>query len=366
MNKQSFKWLYGPIMKCIRDFKSHKRILNDTNRLDDLATKTSPLQQRVFYLGITQHSNLGDMAQHYCIKKWIIENYPESELVMFEATTVVDKRFGFLDKLKSIYRSQDIIIFQSGYTTTDLGGFHDEMHRLVIEKMPDAHILMMPQTIYFQKEENKNRTSKSYDKAQHMLFLARDMVSFETAKSMFPHVKIMAFPDIVTTLIGTYSFNHKRNGFCLCIRNDSEKFYSEEEIKSLKTELEKRSQVTVTDTTIKESYIEIRNRLQSFIDREIERFSYYKVIITDRYHGTIFSLAAGTPVIIIKTTDHKVTTGADWFKGIYDDYVYVADDLSEAASIAKKIESEERTYKLEPFFQEHYYSKLRSYFDKEI
>lgn len=51
--------------------------------------------------------------------------------------------------------------------------------------------------------------------------------------------------------------------------------------------------------------------------------SHYKVVITDRYHGTIFSLIANTPVIIIKSTDHKVTTGADWFKGIYDDYVYV-------------------------------------------
>lgn len=364
MNKKMFKWLYGPIMKCIRDHKSHDVILNDTKRLDALANHTNAEQPRVFYLGITQHSNLGDMAQHYCIKRWIGQNYPEAELVMFEATTVVDKRFHFLDKLKAIYRPQDVIVFQSGYTTTDLGGYHDEMHRMVIEKMPEAHILMMPQTIFFQKEENKKRTAKSYNTARHMLFLARDMVSFEEAKRMFPDIPVKVFPDIVTTLIGTYGFNHERNGICLCVRNDGEKYYSDDEINALKKSLEQKAPVTVTDTTIKENYIEIRSRLQSFIDQEIERYSHYKVVITDRYHGTIFSLAAGTPVIVIKTTDHKVVTGADWFKGIYDDYVFVANDLKEAKELALKLIEDDKTYSLSPYFQDNYYSKLKTYFQE--
>lgn len=351
-------------MKYIRDCKSHDKIMNDTKRLDELASRTKAELSRVFYLGITQHSNLGDMAQHYCIKRWIGQNYPESELVMFEATTVIDKRFHFLDKLKEIYRPQDIIVFQSGYTTTDLGGYHDEMHRMVIEKMPKAHILMMPQTIYFKKEGNRYRTAKSYNTAQHMLFLARDQVSFEDAKKMFPDISVKLFPDIVTTLIGTYNFNHERKGVCLCIRNDGEKYYSDDEIDSLKESLENSLPVTVTDTTIKESYIDIRNNLKSFIDSEIERYSHYKVVITDRYHGTIFSLAAGTPVIIIKTTDHKVVTGADWFKGIYDDYVFVAKDLSDARDLALQILAGNRDYSLPPYFKNNYYAKLKDYFQQ--
>ena len=68
------------------------------------------------------------------------------------------------------------------------------------------------------------------------------------------------------------------------------------------------------------------------------------VTITDRYHGTIFSLCAGTPVIILKTTDHKVTTGADWFKGVYDDYVYVAKDLDDAYSLCQKVLAKKLSY----------------------
>ena len=181
---------------------------------------------------------------------------------------------------------------------------------------------------------------------------------------MFPDVPVKVFPDIVTTLIGTYHFNHDRNGICLCIRNDGEKYYSDDEINALKNSLEKKASVSVTDTTIKENYIEIRNKLNSFIEKEIERYSNYKVVITDRYHGTIFSLAAGTPVIVIKTTDHKVVTGADWFKGVYDDYVFVANDLTDAKDLALKILQEERTNTLSPYFQENYYSKLKTFFQE--
>ena len=83
------------------------------------------------------------------------------------------------------------------------------------------------------------------------------------------------------------------------------------------------------------------------------------------HHGTIFSLCAGTPVIIIKTTDHKVTTGADWFKGIYDDYVYVAEDLDDAYRLASDILSKRISHKLEPYFKEQYYDKLKNIFSNK-
>lgn len=102
--------------------------------------------------------------------------------------------------------------------------------------------------------------------------------------------------------------------------------------------------------------------MQKYIENAIEKFSRYNVIITDRYHGTIFSLAAGTPVIIIKSNDHKVVTGADWFKGIYDDYVFVAKDLNEAKDLCIKLLNTQLSHKMKPYFSEHYYEKLKEIF----
>lgn len=359
--RQYFAWLYRPITWRLADAKYNK----DASRLDLLSKRTSA-PPRVFYLGITAHSNLGDMAQHYCITRWIRENYPDYELILFESNTVVWESGIFMKKFKTVYRKQDIIVFQSGYTTTDLGGNHDCMHRLIVDNMPDANILMMPQTIYFKHKENSKRCSESLDKAQHMLFLARDFLSEKKAQEMFPHVKVKAFPDIVTTLIGSFQFNSNRNGVCMCCRNDSEKYYSDEDLMLLIQRLEKLEPVKRTDTTIRESYKRIRKDIQYYIEREIEKYSHYKVVITDRYHGTIFSIAAGTPVVIIKTTDHKVTTGADWFKGVYDNFVCVANDLDDAYDKAHAFIVKERSHEMEPFFKRNYYDKLKDVFEEVI
>lgn len=320
----------------------------------------------VFYFGITVHPNLGDLAQRYCITKWIRENYPNHELVMVESDVIVNPKLTkrFFKHLKSIFGKDDVIVLQSGYCTQDLGGNHPLMHRLVCEYMQDARILMMPQTIYFQHEENKRICAGNHNKAKKMLFLARDFVSFEMAKEMFPDIRVKAYPDIVTTLIGTLKYDNPRKGVCLCTRNDGEKLYTKEEIDALEGRF-KTSGISVKqkDTQAKQTVKELVDNLQQYIEAEIESYSHYEVTITDRYHGTIFSLCAGTPVIIIKTNDHKVTTGADWFKGVYDGYVYVAKDLDDAYQIAEQVIDSKINHQLEPYFKNEYYDRLKVLFE---
>ena len=365
--RKTFGWLYSPILAYFRNrikekktYKEIEEIVTNLNSLDDNTL-------RIFYLGITAHSNLGDMAQHYCICRWIEQNYPNANLIKIESDIVVFSSCNFLSIIKKYYRNKDIIIFQSGYTTQDLGGNHELMHRLVIDAIPNANILMMPQTIFFKHENNRLRTSISYNQAKNMLFLARDMVSYDQAINMFPDITVKPFPDIVTSLIGALNFNNKRRGICLCVRDDGEKFYSDIEIKELYKELRKITDVDITDTTITINYLEIRKNLQKYIEAAIEKFSKYKVVITDRYHGTIFSLAAGTPVIIIKSNDHKVVTGADWFKGIYDDYVYVAENLNDAKDKCLNIMNNKSiNHNMAPYFKEKYYDMLKSIFNDVI
>lgn len=359
-------WTYRPIKNYFRNKKIAKYRLEQTERLNSLIV-SEDFPARIFYLGITEQPNLGDMAQHYCILKWIGENYPDHELIKFESSVVTDERFNFIPRFKEIFRpKRDIVIFQSGYCTQDLGGDHELMHRLICDAIPEARIIMMPQTIYFQHEENKQRTAKSYNGARNMLYLARDFVSYEMAKEMFPDIKVEAYPDIVTTLIGTLEFQNDRNGVCLCTRNDGEKFYSDAELKTFSSELSKITSVVRKDTQGKAPFKVIRENLWKYIYSEIESYSHFDVTITDRYHGTIFSLCAGTPVIIIKTTDHKVTTGADWFKGIYDDYVYVAKDLNDALKLYGKVKGMNLTHSLSPSMKESYYDKLRTIFDSML
>ena len=267
-------------------------------------------KDRVYYLGIPAHSNLGDLAQGVCIRKWLKKHYNNYDIVEIETNALVNNRWSLIPELKKNFAPNDFIVFQSGYTTTDLGGFADEMHRAVIQAMPQAKMLMMPQTIFFQNIENEKKTAQIYSSASHMLFLARDRISFEKANTMFRGITVMKFPDIVTTLIGSENHSYKRNGILFCCRDDGEKYYSDEEIDVLMNRCSEFASVSKTDTTKGGNAKEIVKNAEALIYNEIDDYSHYKLIITDRYHGTILSLVAGTPIIILKTTDHKVITGA--------------------------------------------------------
>lgn len=318
----------------------------------------------IYYCGIPAHGNLGDLAQGVCIRRWIRNNYPEYHLTEIETNSIVNTKFSCLNVLRKAFNSRtDFVVFQSGYTTTDLGGFADIMHQAVMNALPDARILMMPQTIFFKTKERKELCAKVYNGHSKILFLARDTISFETAKEMFPDINKLCFPDIVTTLIGSVPSGQNRNGIIFCLRNDGEKYYSNQELEILINQCKNIASVDLTDTTKGKSVVK---QAEQFIYSEIEKYSKYKVMITDRYHGTILSLVAGTPVIIIKTTDHKVVTGADWFTGIYDDHVYLADDLDEAFEIAQKLYCRQEYPTLRPYFEENYYDKLSSIFEERI
>lgn len=327
--------------------------------------KTSKSNKRILYFGIPMHTNLGDQAQKYCIRNWIKENYPEYEVLEIPTRIVVDKRFAFLKELQQNVRLEDIIIFQSGYCTHDLEpSTEDLMHRIVISNFPDNRILMLPQTVYFRSEKRKKLSSEIYNMATRMLFLARDRVSYEIAQGMFPKLKIQMYPDIVTTLIGTKAFTKKRNGIFLCTRRDCEKYYSDEEIAWLEKKLSEDCNIDYGDTTIDDcDPYWLDQNIEVKLNEIFEQYASYRIVITDRYHGTIFSLIAGTPVIVVKTHDHKVSTGVEWFKGIYD-YVYFADSLENAYVIAKKILGESVKCRPEPYFKKEYYDHLRKAFEE--
>ncbi len=319
-------------------------------------------KKRVYYLGIPAHTNLGDLAQGMCIRKWLRKHYPDFQIIEIETNALVNTHKSALGLLKQDYRSGDIIVFQSGYTTTDLGGFADEMHRAVMNALPEAKMLMLPQTVFFQSKENERRTSDCYNKMRHMLFLARDEVSYSTAKKMFPNIPVKLFPDIVTTLIGTMHFSHKRKGILICCRDDSEKLYSNEEIFQLSDNLKSIDTVAITDTTKHGKRSDIVSNAEKYIYDEIETYSKYRCVITDRYHGTIFSLVASTPVIVIKSTDHKVITGVNWFKGIYDTHIFRADDLDQVYDLVQSIYKTEHAEITNAYFEKHYYDALPKLF----
>lgn len=316
-------------------------------------------QKRIWYFCVPTHSNLGDQAQACCIEKYFRKFF--SDHIVFKLS---NNAFDFYEEkilmiLKEKIKETDLIFFQSGYTFTGIHPY-ENMHRKIVENFPYNKIVFLPQTVKFKNQKILENVQNFYGKYDNIYFFARDKISYDIYKSIFPeHRNVHCFPDIVTTEIGNYDFNNnERNGILLCVRNDVEKLYSFQEISLFKEKLQKIAKVSLSDTNSETK----ENSLKEYwkkIEETIDDYAQYQVIITDRYHGTIFVLIANTPVIILKTTDHKVVTGADWFEGVYEDYVYVVNDLEEASQVAQQIVTGFEYRKLPSYFKEKYYDRLK-------
>ncbi len=316
-------------------------------------------QKRIWYFCVPTHSNLGDQAQACCIEKYFRKFF--SDHIVFKLS---NNAFDFYEEkilmiLKEKIKETDLIFFQSGYTFTGIHPY-ENMHRKIVENFPYNKIVFLPQTVKFKNQKILENVQNFYGKYDNIYFFARDKISYDIYKSIFPeHRNVHCFPDIVTTEIGNYDFNNnERNGILLCVRNDVEKLYSFQEINLFKEKLQKIAKVSLSDTNSETK----ENSLKEYwkkIEETIDDYAQYQVIITDRYHGTIFALIANTPVIILKTTDHKVVTGADWFEGVYEDYVYVVNDLEEASQVAQQIVTGFEYRKLPSYFKEKYYDRLK-------
>lgn len=313
----------------------------------------------IFYFGVPQHPNMGDLAQCMCIRDFFRRFYPEYTVIEIDTKVYMNQQYSQRRLLHKVINKQDYIFFQSGYCTQDLGGIEDLMHQAVMQEFPDNRLVMLPQTVFFQSKERRMQASAVYSAHEHLLFLARDSVSFQIAKDLFHDTPIIAFPDIVTTLIGKYHFDTERKGILFCLRNDEEKFYSAEVLDRLREQISKFESCNTIDTTIRKSVIEIHKNLTFEIESFIAQFANYRLVITDRYHGTIFSAVAETPVIVIKTTDHKVKTGVDWFADIMSDRVRYIDDINQVPEVAKQMLNSPFPHMKAPYFENTYYKNLR-------
>ena len=204
------------------------------------------------------------------------------------------------------------------------------------------------------------RASRIFGNRKNLTLLCRDEVSYQKAKEMFGSTKLLLYPDIVTSLIGTRTYDNTRDGVLFCMRDDIEAFYKPSEIDALMKRFGNVRKEKV-DTTLKISAKMMKSNRDKLIDDMIEKFSTYQVVITDRYHGTIFSAIANTPVVVIGSADHKLSSGVKWFpKDVFGDNVQFAKDLDDAYQKAQAILAKKTLRMNPPYFKEKYWDKLAS------
>ena len=316
----------------------------------------------IYLFGSPGHSNMGDQAQTYCITKWLEHNYPSYGIRIFTLSESTESVFVLL---RRFIRKNDKLICHSGYHITDL--YNERLPYMELAKrFKDHQIIIFPQTVFFKDQKKLIENADTFNKHGNVLLMCRDEVSHNEAMKYFVNCRLMLMPDIVTSLIGTRRYDYKRDGILFCIRNDKESFYSKSDIEELRKRFPT-ERTNITDTTISKDSMYISKHREEILEQIFNEYAQYKVVVTDRYHGTIFSLIAGTPVVVIGSSDHKLSSGVRWFPDSFSDYVYFANTLEEAYTISSEIlKSTSRNYHLPPYFKKNYYDGLKYRIEEEF
>ncbi|MEZ9394589.1 polysaccharide pyruvyl transferase family protein [Vibrio splendidus] len=315
--------------------------------------------KRIIY-GITPPaslSNLGDQAQVVAIYDWLHRMFPDHEIIEVNKNEVTY----CVKYFKKFVNDTDLIVLHSGGNMGDRGMWSEKSRRLMIQNFPNNKILSLPQTINFRDTETGRKElsiSKCiYNSHKHLTIVARDSQSHQLANEYFSNCKTDKAPDFVLSYTPSLKRSNPTNGKVLfCLREDNESAIDA----SQREQLLKNCALPydVFDTTIPQN-IGNSERKQK-LDETLEMFSQYEYIVTDRFHGLIFSILCKKPTVVLKTVDHKLTSAFDWFDEVK--FVQFSDSIDDVPAVAERVSKEESRFV--PNWNEKYFDGLAKYLKK--
>lgn len=302
----------------------------------------------VFLLMTPEHGNIGDHAIAYA----------ETELLRQAGISYIEitekQLFGLkLHNLLGLMNGYPILITGGGNLGT-LWIEMEQVHRDTIQANPDSSIIILPNTIYYEKTEWSNEelrnSIKIYNRHKHLTIYAREKTSYDFMKDIYKDVRLM--PDMVMSLQPQIS-HQVRHGCLLCLRGDQEKTRTDEQETVLRRQVQEIFGNAVADTDMvvpRRVPVEERNDV---IRAKLDEFSGAKLVVTDRLHGMVFCAITGTPCIVVDSKSPKIRGCYEWIRHL--EYIRFADDISEIASVYAQIPEKQYVYDnsdLLPYYEE--------------
>lgn len=295
-------------------------------------TKCKIMKRRQYILfGTPLHGNLGDHAIALAEERIL----KDCKIKCFEVST--DEARYYYDLILKKISKNDVILITGGGSIGSEWIKEEQFIRKCIEDFKEQKIVVFPQTIFYkdnqQGEREKEEDIEVYKKARKLTIFVRETRTFELAKSIHKNANVILVPDIVLYL-EKMERNLKRNGICLCIRQDAESKLSQDEKNQIKNIVSKYdSNIKYTDTVINE-YVKPSKRRKKLREK-IKELAKSKLVVTDRLHGMIFSRIAKTPCIAIGNYNYKVKGVYEWIKEC--PYIKYIDNVSELEDCVEKL-----------------------------
>lgn len=282
---------------------------------EDLYKKMKPFNEirEIIYITLVKHTNIGDhiisLGEKSFFKKKGIKIKAEFN----------DARF-FKEKYNKIISNLPIVMKGGGYFGDIWYNSYSVIEK-VVKTYKNNQIIIMPQSIFFKKKKNLEKSIKIFSKHKNVIIYARDKISYKLAKRYFKSNSIYYSPDSAFFLAGNlklsnkiyFSKKFKGKGILYLDRNDPEKNFNGKMLKKRK--------IISLDWAISSDMIKfdllslIKPNSFRLVRKAIDLFYDKKLIITSRLHGAILASLLNKPYALIPNNYHKIESFYDsWLK----------------------------------------------------
>ena len=264
----------------------------------------------LYLINTPEHGNLGDQAIAIATVNFLGKHFPNKPLIEITHDQYL-KHAKYLQK--KISKNSVILIHGGGYLG-DLWRNEQDCVFDILQLFPCNKIIFLPQTLFYKSPDLLAEDRRVYEKRRNLSVFLRDQSSYSLAKTscLFNINQIFLCPDIVFSYHPSLP-KTERTGILFCIRNDLEKATNTTLINMLVDFFNQQHiHCDFTDTVIERSVSAKSREIE--VNKKLMEFSKYKLVITDRLHGMIFSAITGTPCVALDNLSKKVSGAYDWIK----------------------------------------------------
>lgn len=172
-----------------------------------------PQGSSIYYIDYPVHSNGGDLL--------IMKG---TEAFFKDYNIKVQARYSVLDFPDSLLIPRDaIIVLHGGGNFGDLYPAHQKLREKIISGYPHNRIVILPQTIFYDKESEFDRTAQIFNKHKDVHLFVRDTLSYHMAAQKFTTCNLYLSPDMAHQLWPILSKSSPGKELLCFFRTDIEK-----------------------------------------------------------------------------------------------------------------------------------------------
>ena len=282
-----------------------------------------PQAPRAFVFLAADYGNIGDLAITAAQRGFIAQALPGHQLVPVPISITRE----VIRSIRKQIAPGDLVSIVGGGNMGSLYPDIEELRQLVIRTFPKNRIVCFPQSLDWNdsaaSEEALARIVRTYSRHPDLHVFARESVSRDKLRGLFaahPNVHVGYVPDVVLSARAAQlglDAPSTPSGILLCMRDDRERALAASQHAQLRALLEATGEaITVTDTHAGGARLDDA-RCARLVADKLAQFSAARLVVTDRLHGMILALVAGTPCLVLPNANHKIRqTWQDWLQDV--------------------------------------------------